>query len=165
MPQTGSWYAPTVYADSWTLSAGLIRDIPLTVAMTGVQPFGWGRSEGSLYSTSKYSTGNQMGEIRIRFKGNDWSSTQVSVLGENQNGVVQKWVAPDDWLCSGYTLLDLRMGSMEISEVWDAMRAESNGLWGSQMCLKSCLASRGLGCSGCWASSWPGWPSAFSRGL
>lgn len=108
VPETGSWYAPTVYADSWTLSAGLIRDIPLTVAMTGVQPAGWGRSEGSLYSTSKYSTGNQMGDMRIRFKGNDWSSTQVSVLGENNNGVVQKWVAPDDWLCSGYTLLDLR---------------------------------------------------------
>eukprot|EP00438_Fugacium_kawagutii_P005068 Skav200539 [mRNA] locus=scaffold676:116141:124286:- [translate_table: standard] len=38
------------------------------------------------------------------------------------------WTAPDDWLCSGYTLQDLRIGTMEISAMWDLQRAESSGM-------------------------------------
>ncbi|CAJ1341074.1 unnamed protein product [Effrenium voratum] len=75
-----------------------------------------------------YGTGNGIGDMRVVIKGTDWSNTAVTVLGKNSGGTIQVWTAPDSWLCSGYSLLDLRMGSLEISAVFDAMRAESNGM-------------------------------------
>lgn len=125
VPPTGSYYVNTVMADVWTLPTSLVRKIPLDTSITGTAPAGWQRSEGSLFT---FGTGNSIGDIRIRFKGNNWNNVAVSVLGKNLMGTIQDWVAPDDWLCSGYTLQDLRMGTIEISKMWEMQRAESSGM-------------------------------------
>lgn len=128
VPPTGTYYSPTVYAEAWTLNAALIRKIPLDTRISGNAPSGWTTTEGSTYETNQYGLVGGLGNMKVKFYGTDWSNPAVTVIGENSGGTIQNWVAPDDWLCSGYTLLDLRMGTMEISKVWDAMRAESSGM-------------------------------------
>lgn len=128
VPPTGSYYVNSAMADVWTLPTSMVQKIPLDTSISGTAPPLWVRSEGSLFTTNKYGLGNGMGDMRIRFKGNNWNNVALSVLGKNVMGTIQDWVAPDDWLCSGYTLKDLRMGTMEISKMWEMQRAESNGM-------------------------------------
>eukprot|EP00434_Breviolum_minutum_P001404 symbB.v1.2.001234.t1/scaffold63.1/size477159/5 len=136
VPKTGSYYKSKVMADVWTLSPSLIQKVPLTQTVSGTPPSNWVPQEGSLYFTAKYSTGMtalnaRVGDMKIKFKGTDWTDPSVSVLGKNLQGIIQEWIAPNDWLCSGYTLLDLRKGTMELSDMFDLQRAESSSLtWG-----------------------------------
>eukprot|EP00913_Durusdinium_trenchii_P023057 g21649.t1 len=108
VPPTGTYYSPTVYAEAWTLNAALIRKIPLDTRISGNAPSGWTTTEGSTYETNQYGLVGGLGNMKVKFYGTDWSNPAVTVIGENSGGTIQNWVAPDDWLCSGYTLLDLR---------------------------------------------------------
>eukprot|EP00438_Fugacium_kawagutii_P016004 Skav233571 [mRNA] locus=scaffold2520:9201:10430:+ [translate_table: standard] len=114
VPPTGSWYVESAMADVWTLPKSLVQKIPLDTNISGTPPSGWSVSEGSWFL---YGTGMSVGDMRIRFKGNNWNNVALSVLGKNLQGTIQDWIVPDDWLCSAYNVKDLRMGTVDISQM------------------------------------------------
>jgi len=70
----------------------------------------------------------QIGDMRISFFGTNWANPAVTVLGENQGGTVKKWVAADTWLCSGYTLSDLKTGTLDKDAMFKALEEEAAAL-------------------------------------
>ncbi|CAE7685147.1 unnamed protein product, partial [Symbiodinium sp. CCMP2456] len=130
VPRTGSYYAPSALAGVWSLTPQLLGSVPLSTPITGSTPAGWSLISNS-YETSRYRLGTSMapGAMRVKLFGTDWTSAaKVTVLGKNANPTIETWTAPDSWLCSGYTLLDLRTGTLTIEQVWEAMRAESSAM-------------------------------------
>lgn len=131
VPRVSSQYAPSVLVGPYTSS--LVSNIPLNTPVVLNTPSGWTLS-GSTYNTQKYRpSGYQgtrqpaIGDVQVTFYGNDWSTTKATLLGKNSGGVLKAWTAPDSWLCSGYTLQDLRMGTISLDDLFAAMREENTG--------------------------------------
>merc|ERR1712151_147064 len=71
---------------------------------------------------------SDIGRVRVSFKGTDWSSPRVTVLGENTGGEIGRWTASDSWLCSGFSLAKLRPGTVGKDTFFEDLQAESNGI-------------------------------------
>merc|ERR1711920_804074 len=78
--------------------------------------------------TKSSSTTNNLGDVRVRFYGNNWNSPSVTVLGKSSAGTMSRWIASDSWLCSGFTLAELRMGKVSEDKLFADMQAESSGM-------------------------------------
>eukprot|EP00930_Biecheleria_cincta_P058995 TRINITY_DN44769_c0_g1_i1.p1 TRINITY_DN44769_c0_g1~~TRINITY_DN44769_c0_g1_i1.p1 ORF type:complete len:511 (-),score=85.75 TRINITY_DN44769_c0_g1_i1:247-1779(-) len=131
VPESKSVYADAVKAGVFNLEGTLIQKISLeTPISTGRAPQGWTKN-GQIFETNMYvvsSRVNNLGAMRVAFYGTDWNKPKVTVLGKNSGGKIVKWTAPDDWLCSGFQLQDLRMGSMSKDSLFEALREEASSL-------------------------------------
>lgn len=69
-----------------------------------------------------------IGDVRVRFKCYDPSATHMTALGQNNNGQIALWTAPDSWLCSGFMLGTLRPGTLDKETLFAQLLAEANAL-------------------------------------
>jgi len=72
----------------------------------------------------------QIGDVKVQLKSNNLNngSLTATVLGRNNAGTIGIWTAPSSWLCSGFTLGDLRMGTISPGKFFDQLAAEESGL-------------------------------------
>lgn len=129
LPTGGAQYAPSVDVGAFTIEGEYVSMVPLdTPVLASSTPSGWSLS-GNEYSSNQAVVGSMnIGQVRVSFKGTDWSSPGVTVLGENNDGVVSQWTAADSWLCSGFSLASLRMGTVDKDTFFEDLQASSNAI-------------------------------------
>lgn len=130
VPQSQKIYADSAKVGAFTLGRHFLEMMDLTAIVQGTNNApGWILS-GSTYTSDQYRayTNSDIGRMRVNFKGTDWSNPRHTVLGENKNGIIKKWTAPDSWLCSGYTLSEVRAGTVDIDTLFQNMSDENQGL-------------------------------------
>lgn len=130
---SGAPQASTVWASSGAVGPYTVPEVPflqrvplndpLVAAST---PSGWVRSDSEYTKNSNYT--NNLGAVKATFYGNDWNQTMLTVLGLNSGGSLGRWTASDSWLCSGFTLAELRVGSFDKDVLFAAMEAESSAI-------------------------------------
>mmetsp|Transcript_756 Transcript_756/g.1584 ORF Transcript_756/g.1584 Transcript_756/m.1584 type:complete len:441 (+) Transcript_756:59-1381(+) len=129
LPTPGSQWNPSAKVGAFTIPSELVRQISLDApVLASTTPSGWTYANGYYQSTipGYQFQSNGIGRARVRFYGNDWSMPTYTVLGRNEAGTVDRWTASDSWLCSGFTLIDLRTGTVSIDRLFSALEAESN---------------------------------------
>ena len=130
-PKNGVTYASDAKAGEWTLTQGDLKD----VTTCGAEQVGAGENIGGFTRNgntfeSNFPQAGQLNAQRVSFTG-DKSGVTVTALGKNVDGKVQPWTAPDSWLCSGYTLKDMRPGTHTKEKLFDSLVAGNTGLtWG-----------------------------------
>lgn len=137
LPTPGTTYAPSVGVGAFTIEGEYVGWVPLDTPVSATStPSGWSRS-GNQYDSSKWEVNSGLfgqgisagiGKVRVKFMGTDWTNPKVTVLGKNNNGRVQRWTAGDSWLCSGFTLADLRAGVVSKEDLFSNLRAESSAV-------------------------------------
>jgi len=129
LPDNGVQYAPSVDVGAFTIDSDYVAQIPLTASVfASSTPSGWSLN-GDYYESSKARQGNEnIGMVRVSFKGTDWSSRTVTVLGENKGGAISRWSASDSWGCSDFGLAELRMGTVDKDVFFEDLQAESNAI-------------------------------------
>jgi hypothetical protein len=129
LPSSGNQYAPSVEVGAFTIGSSYVSMVPLnTPVMASGTPAvnGW-YTNGNTYMSDTWEVGSRsIGQVRVSFKGTDWSNPMVSVLGENNGGVVSKWTASDSWLCSGFSLASLRSGTVDKDAFFEDLQAASD---------------------------------------
>jgi len=127
-PASGTKYATNVSAGDFKLSAKLIEKVPLVATLSNFTVPGWTRESGT-YTKHIGPTNNQnIGDVRVTLMGTDWNNPLVTVLGQNNAGTIGEWTASDTWLCSGFTMSDLRMGQVVQAELFQILHSENNAL-------------------------------------
>mmetsp|Transcript_70596 Transcript_70596/g.169143 ORF Transcript_70596/g.169143 Transcript_70596/m.169143 type:complete len:482 (+) Transcript_70596:106-1551(+) len=126
VPQTGERYVSSINVGAF--KTRLVTSVPLD---TGVPewpaPAGWSSSGAGAFSTDRFLTGTRgIGQVRVRVFSNDWSRPQVTVLGQNNNGLIEEWMGSSSWLCHGFTLNTLRMGTLSASTLFQQLSAEES---------------------------------------
>jgi hypothetical protein len=86
------------------------------------------------FSSPHYKSKNPVdpakGASRVSFRGDDVANAHVTSLGKNNAGSIDKWEAPDTWLCSGTTVMEFRTGKKTKKELFEALKGESTaGRW------------------------------------
>mmetsp|Transcript_19716 Transcript_19716/g.54179 ORF Transcript_19716/g.54179 Transcript_19716/m.54179 type:complete len:507 (+) Transcript_19716:57-1577(+) len=129
LPTTQTLYADQVNVGDFTLDSEYVKDIPLDTVVTGGSiPEGWALT-GSTYSTSKFRQGlGGIGDVKVSFSGTDWANPRITVLGKNSGGSIASWTAPSSWLCSGYSLQDVRTGTVDKDMLFANLQAEARNL-------------------------------------
>lgn len=107
--------------------SSFLERVPLDYAITVVNssniPAGW--QQNGMQYTKSFNNTNDLGDVRVNFYGNNWNAPRVTVLGLNNNNKLGRWTAKDSWLCSGFQLAELRMGTQSKDELFSSMEAES----------------------------------------
>lgn len=130
VPQNGALYAPSVHIGAFRAEGDWVERVPLETPLdfSAVQnlPAGW-LTNGSWYITDKFTPNNDtdIGRVRVTFNGTNWHNAVVTVLGMTVGGKMQRWVARNTWLCTGFFLGELRMGNHSKQEVFDNMHLDS----------------------------------------
>jgi len=128
-PATNTQHAASGSIGPYTVPHGsFLSKVPLDDPLEADStPVGWARN-GFEYTLSSTDRPNSLGSVRVRFHGNNWEHVRMTVLGRNNDGVLERWTAPDSWLCSGFQLGELRMGTHGKDELFAALQAESSVL-------------------------------------
>lgn len=131
VPRSGSDFVSSMKVGPFTTT--MTDRVPLTSPITDIsRPAGWSsRGPGSFYRSSGGSESfATIGDYRVTFYSNDPRQLQTTVLGQNMDsqGNIGKWVAPSSWLCSGFSLADLRMGTWGKDALFQELAAEANTL-------------------------------------
>eukprot|EP00928_Gymnodinium_smaydae_P018434 TRINITY_DN17012_c0_g3_i1.p1 TRINITY_DN17012_c0_g3~~TRINITY_DN17012_c0_g3_i1.p1 ORF type:complete len:548 (-),score=89.94 TRINITY_DN17012_c0_g3_i1:678-2261(-) len=129
VPTSQTLYASTMKAGPYTLEKSQISQLSLNKEVTpSSAPSGWTLS-GNVAETNKYTIGSkQIGKMRVSFKGTDWAAKAVTVIAKNTGGNMGKWTAPNDWLCSGFTLNDATLGTLTKEAVFERLKAAASFL-------------------------------------
>mmetsp|Transcript_20723 Transcript_20723/g.39458 ORF Transcript_20723/g.39458 Transcript_20723/m.39458 type:complete len:487 (+) Transcript_20723:72-1532(+) len=129
VPQ-GVSFAPDMKVGNFTTT--MTSHVPLDTPITNIpRPSGaWQRyGEGSFYRSYGGSPSSpRIGDLRVTFMSNNPNQLGVTVLGNNNAGSIENWVAPSSWLCSGFSLADLRMGSWSKDQLFSQLASEANAL-------------------------------------
>mmetsp|Transcript_122634 Transcript_122634/g.318876 ORF Transcript_122634/g.318876 Transcript_122634/m.318876 type:complete len:430 (-) Transcript_122634:154-1443(-) len=132
LPENGAQYAPSVEVGAFTIEGEYVRMVPLnTPVLASSTPSGWSLNSTSTYMSDKWVVGgdsHNIGRVRVSFKGTDWSSPMVTVLGENHGGVISRWTASSSWLCSGFSIAKLRTGTVDKDVFFKDLQAESDAI-------------------------------------
>lgn len=133
LPTAGTQYVSSVDVGAFTVGSDYVSSVPLdTAVFASSTPSGWSLSsnsyESNTWQISSTGAAAGIGQVRVSFLSNNWNEPTATVLGENSGGVVSRWVASDSWLCSGFTLAELRMGSITKDSLFAALEAESSAL-------------------------------------
>jgi len=130
VPHSTVRYAKNVKVGGFGISK-FVSSIPLHTPVQGWDsPDGWTQlSEGEFETTSYVRTGAlsqqpSIGTIRISFAINDWSRPEATALGQNSNGDITEWFGSSDWLCQGFDLGELRMGSKSKEVLFNELAEE-----------------------------------------
>lgn len=129
VPASTTHYASSVGVGNFTVGKEFVEQVPLDTPVTALTPpTGWVFAD-AYYTTQIYSVpGSKIGTVRVSFQGTNWSSPMVTVLGENQGGMVSSWTAPDSWLCSGFGLGPLLPGTWSKEELFDHLQDSNTAL-------------------------------------
>jgi len=132
MPDSRSQSVASMKAGAFTIENGMPGALPLTKPLQASNsPAGWSYDAGSIQYTRPPSGGTQkngIGSARVKFMGFDWSLPKVTVVGENRGGTIQSWTASDSWLCTGFTVMKLKQGSVDKDAFFDAMESENSAV-------------------------------------
>jgi len=110
-----------VFTTTWT------NKVPLTSPVPNAEtPSGWTLKDDTFLRMKGGAP--EIGDVRVKLYTNDPTKLGVTVLGENDNGKIASWTAPDAWLCSGFSVSDLRLGTLSKENLFKAIQAESNSL-------------------------------------
>jgi len=127
-PTFGTLYQNSAKAGAFALPRDFVSMVPINTDLSNyTAPPGWSKA-GASYTTRVGVGRNGIGESRVRFTGNDWRNPRITVLGENKQGTIQRWTASDSWLCSGFTLRDLRTGDASRDDLFAALASEAGAL-------------------------------------
>jgi len=126
VPQTGSQFADSMKVGSF--STRLTNSVPLDTPLNFSKiPQGW--TGGPEVWSRQWQRGNKgIGQVKVKFYGNDWAHPKVTLLGKNLNGKISAWAAPASWLCDEMDVLRLKMGEMNKKEFFKALNAESHAM-------------------------------------
>mmetsp|Transcript_54397 Transcript_54397/g.100496 ORF Transcript_54397/g.100496 Transcript_54397/m.100496 type:complete len:411 (-) Transcript_54397:62-1294(-) len=90
-------------------------------------PQGWS-ADGTAFYSSQWEIGqNGIGRVRVSFYSNDWSRRIVTVLGENNGGIIDDWVADDSReMCNDEpdALYGIWEGALQKEEAFTELRRE-----------------------------------------
>jgi len=86
------------------------------------------RSVVASFKQSQSGSTETIGDKKIAFKGNDWSTPAMTGLGKNSAGKLGSWTASASWLCSGSTLYDLRTGKHGKDDLFADLKAQNSEL-------------------------------------
>lgn len=128
IPSSGSIYAPQMAVGAF--STTMTSKVPLNTPITGSArpPSGWSQTGTGSFYKGKDVSRPTIGDVKVTLYSNDPNSLRATVLGENSNGQITKWGAPSSWLCSGFSLSDLRMGTLSKAQLFDMLASEANVL-------------------------------------
>lgn len=90
-------------------------------------PLGWRTSGAGEFYLGQPSYA-QIGDVKVRLMSNSPRNMKATVLGRNDEGMVAKWTAPSSWLCSGFKLSDLRMGTISKEDFFTQLASEATAL-------------------------------------
>lgn len=132
VPRSQTKYAAEVRTGDFVIRSPLVSQVPLTArVLASSPPADWTLSAGR-YESNKWEEANGIGAVRVSFKGTDWSSPKVTVLGENTlvdgEGFIGAWTAPDSWMCSGVQLGSLISGVASKSQFFDSLESGSHAI-------------------------------------
>mmetsp|Transcript_93366 Transcript_93366/g.171144 ORF Transcript_93366/g.171144 Transcript_93366/m.171144 type:complete len:533 (+) Transcript_93366:135-1733(+) len=125
VPMTEVRVAESGKIGPYTVKKELLEKIDCTTPVDTIAPPGFSKVGYRLYRGSNY-----IGSVRVSFFSNSNSSSKAkhTILGKNSGGVIDPWRASSSWLCSGYTLSDLREGAKDKDELFETLQAESTGM-------------------------------------
>lgn len=128
LPRSGPQYAKSMKLGDGGFTTSLTSSVPLDTPLFGdkTPPHGW-QLAGSQFESITWETDRNtgIGRVRASFYGNDWTHPEATLLGQNNNGNVVPWTAPDSWLCSGFELNKLKMGSLTRAQLFQSLRDEN----------------------------------------
>lgn len=129
VPETDKKYATSMKVGQFTVQQDLVKEVTLNTPLGDEAPDGWEHTSG-YFETDKFLVNpNGLGKVRVKFFGNDWNAPEVTVVGEHvKDGKIQKWQAPDTWMCSGFTLHELKMGAQSENSFFRALQSENSNL-------------------------------------
>mmetsp|Transcript_15893 Transcript_15893/g.29059 ORF Transcript_15893/g.29059 Transcript_15893/m.29059 type:complete len:515 (-) Transcript_15893:38-1582(-) len=130
VPRSDTQYAKDVKVGDFRVGK-FARDVPLDTPIEGWEaPDDWTESGVGSFESSKYVQGGgmrnpqQIGLMRVTFTSNDWSNPEATVLGRNNHGRIQEWIGSSDWLCQGFDLGELRMGTKSKDVLFNELAEE-----------------------------------------
>lgn len=129
VPSSGSSYAQQMKVGEFTTA--MTNKVPLATPIPNLEgdKFWQQVDTGSFYrSRGGQASYARIGDVRVTFYSNDPFRLKTTVLGNNNQGTIEKWIAPPSWLCSGFTLLDLRMGIFSKDDLFKLLSSEANML-------------------------------------
>jgi len=127
VPRSSTNYVDTMKVGAFTGDKDLAKKVSLNTPVTAGRDMpGWREMSGE-YTTDQFQVGSSrgIGKVKVNVYSNDWSNPRVTVLGENNAGTIGPWTAPSSWLCSGFTLHDLRMGSQSKDQLFGILKSEN----------------------------------------
>mmetsp|Transcript_72524 Transcript_72524/g.172933 ORF Transcript_72524/g.172933 Transcript_72524/m.172933 type:complete len:515 (+) Transcript_72524:103-1647(+) len=145
LPSAGTHYEQSIKVGDYTVP-GLSSKIGLTyVDPEGFKlPSRWTKMSVGHYTAHTKDFGDKtdvkgtkIGQIKVSFKSNDWRHKTVTVIGQNDNGVVNDWRPPATWLCpatscsglgSGRCIKDLEVGRTTQDELFQKYRDQAHTL-------------------------------------
>jgi hypothetical protein len=150
-PTNGVTYAESAKAQSWTLTKSDLQSVldcnaePVgaTATATGYTRPGAGTT---FFSTTPNGQAEELGSRRVTFTG-DKKNTEVTALGQNDDGTMGSWTAPDSWLCSGYSIKSMKSGALTKDALFEHLISSNTGvtwilrivmwllLWASCTCM------------------------------
>mmetsp|Transcript_18358 Transcript_18358/g.52527 ORF Transcript_18358/g.52527 Transcript_18358/m.52527 type:complete len:428 (+) Transcript_18358:101-1384(+) len=127
---TTSIYAPKVQVGAYTLDQWAVKEIPidapvhLTHFKAGWDPAGTGVFQNALHTAKSqhliaaHQPGADIGLLKVKFFGTDWSRKKLTVLGHGHAGRISKWTAPSSWLCEGYQVWHISRRAIEKEDLF-----------------------------------------------
>lgn len=126
-PKTSTKYASEMKVGAFTTT--MTDKVPIDTPVDFKAPSNWQViSTGSFYSGRGDPSYPRIGDMKVILTSNDPNNLKATVLGHNEAGIIGKWRAPSSWLCSGFTLSDLRMGSMSTHDLFKQLASEATVL-------------------------------------
>mmetsp|Transcript_44881 Transcript_44881/g.81895 ORF Transcript_44881/g.81895 Transcript_44881/m.81895 type:complete len:476 (+) Transcript_44881:66-1493(+) len=125
VPHSGSQYVRKINVGAF--ETNLASSVPLDTPVQWTPPSGWSASSPGYLTSDKWSKGSHgIGSVRVKVYSNDWDHPKAALLGQNNAGVVGAWMGSSTWLCSGFSLEKLRMGTYTKQEFFDQLSAEES---------------------------------------
>lgn len=128
VPLTGKKLAETMKVGSFStrLTSSVPLDTPLPI---NPAPKGWVGIGGHAFMSSGWvKSNNDIGQVKVRFYGNDWAHPEATLLGKNLNGKISSWTAPASWLCGENEVEELKMGAMNKQAFFKSLHEDSHVL-------------------------------------
>jgi hypothetical protein len=131
LPVNRARYAPQIHVG--VFASDMAYKVPLNTPIftdkESPQVGGWEphqKGSDTFFSNNLVRPGtNNIGAMKVSFYSNDWTQPTVTLLGQNNNGVIGPWKAPPSWGCSGNPLQELEMGKQSTKAVFDTLRSQN----------------------------------------
>lgn len=130
LPRSGRTDAESATIGSYTVRKNLVEQIPLTIAVTPIEypSLSFRRNGFDFASRAWVQPDGEIGQVRTKFSGNDWSTTKMSVMGKNSGGTILPWKAKASWGCGGNTVEALKVGDRDVEDFMDELEQEASAM-------------------------------------